>query len=179
MENQNYKKFKGLYMSEDWDYETPDEFWNFLNEIFGFTLDVASNLYNKKTDVFINEETNALTVEWETDGLWWMNPPWGRKYTKKTGYRISDWMNKALFEFRKGHEGVAVVSARTDTRWWQNYVAEVPYIWFPKGRVAFLLEGEVRHQPNFPSACPIYVKSLEQWQIDKLNKKGDLREKLI
>ena len=175
----DYRRIKGLYLSEAWDYETPDKFWDFLNVIFGFTLDVAANNFNTKTPKFIDENTNALTVEWKTDGRWWMNPPWGRKYTKKTGYKINDWVNKALFEFRKGNEGVAIVSARTDTKWWHDYVSEIPYIWFPKGRVNFLLEGEEKIQPNFPSACPIYVKSLEQWQIDMLNTKGDLREKLI
>ena len=179
MENPNYKKFKGLYLSQEWDYETPDDIFNFLHVIFDFSLDVAANAFNTKTPEFINEETNALTVPWKTEKKWWMNPPWGKEYKKKTGYTINDWINKALFEFRKGNEGVGIVSARTDTGWWHDYVSEAPYIWFPKGRVAFLIDGKVKKQPNFPSACPIYVEHLQQWQIDMLNTRGDLRKKLI
>jgi len=170
----NYNKFKGLYSSEAWDYETPDNFFNVLNRIFLFSLDVAANEENKKLDNYYSPEDNALVQSWETDSKWWMNPPWGRAYTKKTGYKISDWISKALEEYEKGNEGVAIVSARTDTKWWHDYVAHAPYIWFPRGRVAFLREGTVKTQPNFPSACPIFVKELSEVQITCLRIKGML-----
>jgi len=175
----DYDKVKGLYLSEQWDYETPDWLFDFLNELFNFRLDAAANIHNTKLPDFINEETNALTVSWKNEGKWWLNPPWGRLYTEKTGYSIGDWMRKAFVEYLDGNEGVAIVSARCDTRWWHNNVKFAPYVWFPKGRVKFLLEGEVKVQPNFPSACIIFVRELTDEQVYQLNQKGWLVKRYL
>lgn len=172
----DYNKVKGLYMSQAWDYETPVWLFESLREIFNFTLDAAADSANTKCDRFIDEKTNALTVDWETEGLWWLNPPWGRKYKEYSGYDVGDWMSHAFKQYEKGNEGVAIVSARTDTRWWHDNVKQAGYVLFPKGRVAFLIDKEKKTQPNFPSALIIFVHLLEQWQIDKLNKIGWLVE---
>lgn len=158
----------------DWDYETPDEFFFFLDKMFGFTLDVCANIDNYKVSNYFTEEDNALSQSWKTKGRWWMNPPWGREYTKKTGYSIGDWMKKAVQEFMRGNEGACIVSARTDTKWWQNWVKDAPYIWFPKGRVAFIKDGGIKTKPNFPSACPLFVKKLDYEVAMKLKSKGML-----
>ena len=174
MESADFKAVKGMYSSEAWDYETPDYFFNFLNMLLGFTLDVSANRYNNKLDNYYSEEDNALLQSWETEGRWWMNPPWGRKYTQKTGYSVNDWVKKAASEYIRGNEGACIVSARTDTKWWQDWIGVAPYIWFPKGRVAFILEGGVKTQPNFPSAVPIFVKELSFKQKHALHSKGML-----
>ena len=170
----DYNRVKGLYLSQLWDYETPSDIFGFLNVIFPFTLDAAANPQNTKCKDFIDEETNALTVDWETEGFWWLNPPWGRKYTKATGYSIDDWVKHALKQYENYRLGVAIVSARTDTKWWQNTITKVPWVWFPKGRVAFLYEGEVKSQPNFPSAVLIFCKTLYSWQRKFLKERGHL-----
>ena len=175
----DFNRVKGLYMSEQWDYETPDWFFNIIADIFNFTLDAAANQFNTKCFVFIDEETNALTVDWETKNLWWLNPPWGRKYKKATGYEIGDWMKHCLEQYEKGNEGVAIVSARTDTRWWHDHVIHSAYVLFPKGRIAFLLDKEKKMQPNFPSALIIYIPQLSHEQILKLKKIGWLVKSVI
>jgi len=173
----DYNKVKGLYLSQAWDYETPVWLFESLREIFNFTLDAAADSANTKCDRFINEKTNALTVDWETEGLWWLNPPWGRKYKEYSGYDISDWMRHAFEQYEKGNEGVAIVSARTDTKsWWHKYVIHAPYVLFPKGRVAFYIDKVKKTQPNFPSALIIFIRVLTGKQIQKLNKLGWLVE---
>ena len=172
----NYNKFKGLYSSKEWDYETPSWLFDSLKEIFNFTLDAAADKRNTKCIKYIDEKTNALIVDWETEGLWWLNPPWGRKYKKYSGYEIADWMSHALEQYEKGNEGVAIVSARTDTKWWHENVRRAGYVLFPKGRVAFLIDKTEKTQPNFPSALVIFIEELTDRQIRKLNKLGWLVE---
>jgi len=168
----NYEKFKGLYSSKDWDYETPIWLFDSLKEIFDFQLDAAANEFNTKCDDFIDEEKDALLSDWKSNGYWWLNPPWGREYKKYSGYTIDHWMNHALQQYQKGNEGVAIVSARTDTKWWHNNVRKAPFVLFPKGRVAFLIDNIKKNQPNFPSALVIYVDDLSGDQINMLNEIG-------
>jgi len=165
---------KGLYLSEKWDYETPDSLFNFLDDLFPFTLDVAANESNAKCKDFISQEMNALNMKWKTKGWWWLNPPWGNAYTKATGYKMEDWLGHASKQFANYRLGLVLVSARTDTNWWHSYARHAPWIWFPKGRVKFLFDGEVKKQPTFPSAILIYAKTLNHYQRKELRRKGHL-----
>ena len=75
-----------------------------------------------------------------------MNPPYGRE--------IGAFVQKAVMESQKPHTVVvALLLARTDTRWWHKwvvpYAAEVSYL---KGRVRFCINGEPRQAAPFPSA---------------------------
>ena len=59
-------------------------------------------------------------------GLVWMNPPYG-KYT-------GEWLKK-MDTYRNG---VALVFARTDCRWFHDYVVKADSILFLKGRIKFV-----------------------------------------
>ena len=74
-----------------------------------------------------------------------MNPPYGRE--------IGAFVRKAATESRKqGTVIVGLIPARTDTRWWWDWV--VPHaaeIQFIKGRVKFCIDGVPRQSAPFPS----------------------------
>lgn len=70
------------------------------------------------------EEIDGLTQVWE--GNVWCNPP----YNKHT----IDWLKK----LSEHGNGIALVFARTDNRWFHNYVTKADAILFMKGRVKFV-----------------------------------------
>ncbi|MGJ5813598.1 DNA N-6-adenine-methyltransferase [Paludibaculum fermentans] len=121
------------------EWETPRALFEELSAIYGpFTLDPCATQDNAKCARFFTRETDGLTQPW--DGKVFMNPPYGRA--------IGKWVSKAYEESRRGALVVCLLPARTDTRWWQDYVRR-GYVHFLKGRLRF---GAARHAAPFPSA---------------------------
>jgi phage N-6-adenine-methyltransferase len=145
--------------SSDW--ETPQGFFDKLNEEFWFTLDVCASQENAKCTRYFTKDDDGLNQEWS--GVCWMNPPYGKEIPK--------WMEKAYKSSLYGATVVCLVPARTDTRWWHSF-AEKGEKRFVKGRLKFLdcsgqtLRNETdsvkdgRHAPNtgapFPSAVIVF-----------------------
>ena len=69
-------------------------------------------------------EDDGLKQQWH--GLVWCNPPYGNQ----TG----DWMQRMA----NHNNGIALVFARTGTRWWQRYAISCSLICFINGRVRFI-----------------------------------------
>ena len=131
---------KGLFSSKDQTWETPIDFFNKLDSIFKFELDVAASDNNHKCDRYYTEETDGLAQDWK--GVCWMNPPYGRK--------IGAWMHKAL---EPKTTVVCLVPARTDTKWWHDYAMKASEIRFVKGRLKF---GDSKNSAPFPSAIIVF-----------------------
>ena len=75
-----------------------------------------------------------------------MNPPYGRV--------IKDWIKKAYEEAQKDNTTVvALIPARTDTRYWHDYVMKAQAIYFVKGRLKF---GNGGNSAPFPSAVVVF-----------------------
>jgi len=116
----------------NFDWETPKDFFNTLNEEFNFDIDVAATKENAKLPVYFTPEINGLGQSWK--GVCWMNPPYNRD--------IGLWMKKAYEESQKGNRIVALIQGRsTDTIWWHNYVMKSDEIRFIKNRLHFSLNG--------------------------------------
>ncbi len=78
-----------------------------------------------------------------------MNPPYGRV--------IGKWMAKAALESAKGARVVALVHARTDTRWWHEWVEpHAALVRFLRGRVRFELPDGTTGTAPFPSVVVVY-----------------------
>jgi len=69
-------------------------------------------------------EDDGLTAGWE--GNVWLNPPYGKETTA--------WLER-MHDYR---HGIALVFARTDCKWYHNYVVKADGILFLKGRVKFV-----------------------------------------
>ena len=52
------------YSSERHDWETPQNFFDALNEEFGFDLDAAASAENAKCREFFDEEADGLSRDW-------------------------------------------------------------------------------------------------------------------
>ena len=84
------------------------------------------------------EQDNSLILPWE--GLVFMNPPYGRE----TGV----WMDKMA----EHNNGIALVFARTATKWWHRTVSKATGILFPNKLIKFLYaDGSM---PKFAAPSP-------------------------
>jgi site-specific DNA-methyltransferase (adenine-specific) len=141
-------------MSNEW--ETPDVFYNKLNDEFNFTLDPCSSINNHKCEKYYTIEDNGLEKNWSNE-IVFMNPPYGRE--------IGAWIKKAYEEYtNNGVTVVCLIPARTDTIYWHQYIFNVATeIRFLKGRLKFELNGAPIVSGNgksspapFPSAVIVY-----------------------
>lgn len=116
------------YSSKSYEWETPKDFFDELNNEFGFTLDVCASVDNAKCDRFFTIKDNGLAQQWTNETVW-MNPPYGD--------HITDWIKKAHYQQHKANVIVALLPARTDTRWFHAYIYNKTEIRFLKGRLRF------------------------------------------
>lgn len=140
-------KHRVHFSSAKADWETPPDFFAKLHAEFGFTLDVCALPENAKCERFISPEQDALGIGVRWQGRCWMNPPYGRQ--------IGKWVEKAWWERANGHAEVmvALLPARTDTKWWHQWVMRSYKIWLLEGRLSFV--GGPFPAP-FPSAVVIF-----------------------
>ena len=137
------------FRSEKMDWETPQKFFNELNDKYNFTLDVASNGLNAKTENYFTKEDDGLKKEW--NGRVFCNPPYGRE--------IKHWVKKAHDESKKDHNELIVllIPARTDTKYWHDYIFnKASKIIFLKGRLKFEVNGKSTNPAPFPSAIIVF-----------------------
>ena len=133
----------GIMSSNSDEWETPADVFNHYNKIFCFTCDVCASKNNAKVDNFFDVSSDGLKQSWCDRN--WMNPPYGRK--------IGKWVKKAYKESQNGKLVVCLLPARTDTRWWHDYVVNADSIHFIKGRLKF---GDGVGSAPFPSVIVIY-----------------------
>ena len=131
---------KGLFTSNTDKWETPQDFFDRLNEEFCFDLDVCALPENAKCEKYFTPDVDGLKQEWT--GTVWCNPPYGR--------RIGLWVEKA---YKANCTVVMLLPARTDTKWFHEYIYGKAEIRFIKGRLKF---GGSNNAAPFPSMVVIY-----------------------
>ena len=131
---------RGLFTSKTDMWETPQEFYDKLNQEFHFTFDVCAISENAKCDRYYTPEMDGLKQEWE--GVCWMNPPYGKE--------VGKWVKKAC---ESKCTVVCLLPARTDTKWFHEYINQKAEVRFIKGRLKF---RNSRNSAPFPSMIVIY-----------------------
>lgn len=129
------------FSSKTDEWETPQDLFDSLDKEFGFTLDVCASVGNAKCNRFFDKSLDGLTQDWSND-ICWMNPPYGRE--------IGKWVKKA---YESKTTVVCLVPARTDTKWWHEYVMKAKDVRFIRGRLKF---GGCKNSAPFPSAVVIF-----------------------
>lgn len=130
------------FSSKTDEWPTPQEFFDRLNEEFGFELDVCAIPENAKCPHYFTKRENGLLQKWT--GVCWMNPPYGRE--------IGQWVKKAYESALDGATVVCLLPARTDTGWWHDYCMKGE-VRFVRGRLKF---GGASENAPFPSAVVIF-----------------------
>lgn len=134
-----------MFSSKTDQWATPQDFFERLDKEFGFNLDPCADETNHKCDTYFDKSQDGLKQNWEGYRVF-CNPPYGRE--------IGKWVQKCYEESRKANTLVVMlVPARTDTKWFHDYVygkAEVRYV---RGRLKF---GDSKNAAPFPSMVVIY-----------------------
>ncbi len=121
---------------------TPQSFFDELDKEFNFTLDPCANKENAKCAKFFTQDENGLMQPWAGERVF-CNPPYGRV--------IGDWVKKCATG--GATLTVALLPARTDTRWFHEYIYGKAEIRFIKGRLKF---GGHTNSAPFPSMVVIW-----------------------
>lgn len=125
------------FMKKTDNWGTPKDIYDALDKEFSFDLDPCP----------LNPLVDGLEINW--NGSIFVNPPYSD---------VGVWLKKAHEELRKGnsHTIVFLVFARTDTKWFHNFVYGRSEIRFLKGRIKFLFEGKQGNPAPTPSMLVIF-----------------------
>ena len=138
---------KALFSSKKHDWETPQDLYEELNKEFNFNLDPCSSDSNHKCDKYFTIEDNGLEQDWRGHNVF-VNPPYGRQ--------IKHWVEKSYNEGQKPNTTVVMlIPARTDTRYFHDYIYHKAEIRFIKGRLKF---SNSKNSAPFPSMIVIFKK---------------------
>jgi phage N-6-adenine-methyltransferase len=132
--------------SKNENFETPQAYFDELNDKYNFVLDLAANENNYKvsrylTDIFDPVQLEGLNLQ--CGNAVYMNPPYGRNKTGRFIERAIEIANKYGFTL------VMLLPARTDTRWfnliWDRELKQPKSFFsvdFIQGRKCFELNGK-------------------------------------
>ena len=126
-------------------WETPQDLFDKYDAIYRFETDVCALPENAKCKRFFTPEMDGLKQEWT--GVCWCNPPYGRQ--------IGKWVEKA---FKSSATVVMLLPARTDTKWFHDWVLPYGKIEFLRGRLKF---GGCDNSAPFPSMIVVFEADKE------------------
>jgi len=155
-----------MFSSKNDNWATPDDFYEKVDSIFSFSLDVCASTSNAKCSVFYTESDDGLTKPWF--GTCWMNPPYSD---------VMSWIAKAQqVGQRDGDTVVCLVPSRTETRWWQLFVKHAQCVVHIRGRLQFRSDDDdanSNHSAPFPSSLVIFRKNpLTEDELESLSELG-------
>lgn len=136
----------GLFTSATDQWATPQSFFDILNAEFNFTLDPCADATNAKCAKFFTKEDDGLSKSWDGEKVF-CNPPYGKE--------IGKWVKKCAEAVAGGgcNLTVMLVPARTDTRWFHEFIYGKAEVRFIKGRLKF---GDSKNSAPFPSMIVIF-----------------------
>lgn len=133
-----------LFTSNSDEWATPQDVFDKLNCEFHFDLDPCATANNHKADWYFTAEQDGLDQNWGGHKVF-CNPPYSE---------IDKWVEKAWRESRQDYTTVVLlIPARTDTRYFHNFIYNRAEIRFIKGRLKF---GQSKNNAPFPSMVVIF-----------------------
>ena len=135
----------GMMTSNTPEWATPQSFFDSLNQEFHFTLDPCCTHENAKCEKHYTIEDDGLTKSWGGE-IVFCNPPYGRELPR--------WVKKCYEESRHATV-VMLIPARTDTKWFHDWIYHKAELRFIKGRLKF---NDGTQNAPFPSMIVVYGK---------------------
>ena len=135
---------EALYSSRTEEWPTPQSFFDQLDAEFHFTLDPCATAENAKCAKFFTKQQNGLQQDWGTE-IVFCNPPYGKT--------MRDWARKCYESSQSGALVVLLAHARTDTRWFHDWVYGKSELRFVRGRLKF---GDGAQSAPFPSLVAVF-----------------------
>lgn len=141
---------KALFSGKFQEYITPKWLYKQLDDEFHFTLDPCTTKRNPLgTPKFYTKKDDGLHKSWR-DEMVYCNPPYGKE--------VIDWVKHADYSVDKAWYPaklvVMLLPARTDTKWFHDYIYKKHEIRFLRGRLKF--EGVAKNTAPFPSMIVIF-----------------------
>jgi phage N-6-adenine-methyltransferase len=134
-----------LYSSRSDEWPTPQSFFDALHAEFKFTLDPCATSRNAKCRRYFTSKENGLAQDWGRHRVF-CNPPYGNT--------MRDWARKCHDASRAGALVVLLAHARTDTRWFHDWVyGKANELRFVRGRLRF---GDGKQSAPFPSLVAVF-----------------------
>lgn len=134
-----------MFSSKSNEWGTPQKLFDELDQEFCFTLDPCSTHENAKCKKHYTLEEDGLLQDWSGEVVF-CNPPYGRE--------ISKWVEKAA---TSNATTVMLIPARTDTKYFHDYIYGKAEIRFLRGRLKFEKEKDVPgDSAPFPSMIVIF-----------------------
>lgn len=134
-----------LFSSETDEWSTPQDIFDKLNAEFRFTLDPCATDENHKCGKWFTKEEDGLKKSWGGESVF-CNPPYGRELPR--------WVRKAYEESQKNNTLVVMlIPARTDAKYFHDYILNRSEIRFIEGRLKF---GDAKNSAPFPSMIVIF-----------------------
>jgi len=139
-----------LFSSKSDEWATPQDVFEKLDEEFSFDLDPCATEKNHKCERWFGKDDDGLTKTWGGCKVF-CNPPYSH---------ISEWVEKAFYEGHKDNTVVVMlIPARTDTRYFHNFIQHRAEIRFIRGRLKF---GDSKNGAPFPSMVVIFRGAVKQ-----------------
>lgn len=136
-----------MLSSKDMTWGTPQDFFDKLNDEFGFNLDPCASDETAKCEKYFTKEDDGLSKDWGGHTVF-CNPPYGSQ--------IKYWVQKCYEESLKPNTTVVMlIPARTDTRYFHDFIYGKSEMRFIKGRLKFVSEG-INNPAPFPSMLAIF-----------------------
>lgn len=147
---------KLMFSSDNNAWCTPQDFFDELNKEFHFTLDPCATSVSAKCKKYFTVADDGLAQNWEGHTVF-VNPPYGKE--------IGKWTKKCFNESQKPTTTVVMlIPARTDTRYFHDYILGKAELRFIKGRLKFVNLDSPKPRKMwpapFPSMLAIYTPKL-------------------
>jgi site-specific DNA-methyltransferase (adenine-specific) len=133
-----------LYSSATDEWPTPRDFFARLDRRYRFTLDPCATPDNAVCPLYFTREQDGLKQDWGTHRVF-CNAPYGRQ--------LGAWVRKCFEASQAGALVVALLPARTDTRWFHDWIHGRARVEFIRGRLRF---GTAGASAPFPSMLAVY-----------------------
>ena len=133
----------GMMSSKSDEWTTPRDIFDRLNRRFLFDLDAAASDENHLCPAYYTKEDSGLDHSWEGMRVF-CNCPYSQ---------IKAWAAKFVEEAERADCIVALIPARTDTKWFQSIAKSADHVHFIKGRLKF---GDGKGSAPFPSALAFW-----------------------
>lgn len=150
---------KVMFSSKSNEWSTPKWLFDSLNNLFNFTLDPCATHDNAKCEKYFTIKDNGLNKSWANEVVF-CNPPYGRE--------IKHWVGKSFLESEYNNSVVVMlIPARTDTKYWHQYIFNKADIYFLEGRLKF---GNAKNSAPFPSAIVVFDKNKKDKVVKTISK---------
>ena len=144
-------------------FQTPQFVYDWYNNIYDFTHDVAASDTNHKSPLWFTEADNALEKDWGVSN--WCNPPYSN---------IMPWVEKAIEESTKGNTTVMLIPADTSVQWFKKAFDNCECCEFISGRISFINAETGKPQSGNNKGSVVFVFGSHNTQTVTLLDRKDM-----